>query len=85
MKADFSKRKTRDVEKYMNRRIGTRSNISFANTYSNATFTLDDNTSFYMKKYPGHLEIKLDKDENTNESYHRIRSICEGLKKELAK
>lgn len=85
MNADFSKRKTRDLEEYMDRKIGAGSNMSFANTQSDATFTLDDHTTFYMKKYPGHIEIKFDKDENSNEAYHRIRSMCEGFKKLLTK
>ncbi len=73
MNAHFSKSKTREVERYINRKIGKRSNMSFANTQSDATFTLDDNTKFYMRKAPGHIKIKLDKDENSYEAYHRIK------------
>ena len=85
MKAYFSKSKTRDVEEYMNKRIGEKSNISFINMGSDATFTLDDHTTFYMKKAPGRIEIKLDKNENSDEAYHRIKSMCEGIKKVLTK
>ena len=85
MKADFSKSKTRDVEEYMDRRIGGRSNISFVNSRIDGNLALNDYTTFYIKKYPGHIEIKPDKDENSYEGYHRIKSMCRGIKKILVK
>jgi len=80
MKAYFSKKKMRDVEEYLDRRIGSRSNMSFRNTRMDGTVSLDDDTKFYIKKAPGVLKIKLDKDENSNEAYHRIKDMCEGIK-----
>lgn len=85
MNAHFSKSKTREVEQYMDRMIGRGNNISFVNTQSDATFTLDDHSTFYMRKAPGHIKIKLDKYKNSEEAYQRIRSMCEGFKKVLAK
>ena len=85
MKADFSKSKTKDVEEYMDSRIGSRSSMSFANSQIDGQRALDDHTTFDIKKFPGHLEIKLDKDENSYEAYHRIKSMCEGMKKVLTK
>lgn len=84
MNAHFSKNRTREVEKYMDRSIGNRSNMSFVNSRIDGTLALDDHTSFYIKKYPGFLEIKLNKDENSDEAYHRIKAMCEGIKKGLA-
>ena len=83
MKAYFSKSKTRDVERYMDSRIGRRSNMSFVNSRIDGKLALDDHTTFYIKKYPGHIEIKLNKDENSPESYHQIKVMCEGIKKVL--
>ena len=40
-----------------------------------------DHTTFYIKKYAGFLEIKFDKDENSDEGYQRIKSMCDGIKK----
>ena len=80
MKARFSKNKTRDVEAYIDRRIGKKSNMSFARTEIDGTISLDDETKFYMQKSPGVLEIKLDKDENSEEAYYAIKSLCEGIK-----
>ncbi|MEO6454836.1 MAG: hypothetical protein ABIN97_12220 [Ginsengibacter sp.] len=85
MNANFSKSKTRHVEEYMDRKIGRRSNMSFVNSRIDGTLALADHTTFYIKKYPGHIEIKLDKDENTDEAYHRIKAMCEGLKEGLTK
>ncbi|SRR6266496_1317485 len=85
MKAHFSKIKTRDVEEYMNDRIGTRSSMSFLNTRIDGQLALDDHTTFYIKKYAGFLEIKLNKDENSDEAYQRIKSMCEGIKNIIVK
>ena len=85
MKAYFSENRTRDVEEYMDDKIGERSNMSFVNTRIDGQLSLDDRTQFYMKKSPGHVEIKLDKNENSNKSYQRIKSMCEGIKEVIAK
>jgi hypothetical protein len=79
MKAHFNKNKTRKVESYMNETIGDR-NMSFINTRITGQLALDDHTTFYIKKYAGFLEIKLDKRENSYESYQRMRAMCEGIK-----
>ena len=83
MNARFSKSKTRQVEQYIDSRIGKKSNMSFINTQIDGNIALDDQTNFYIKKSPGILRIKLDKYENSMEAYDRIRSMCEGLKKLL--
>ena len=81
MNAHFSKSKTRAVEEYMDSRIGTISNMSFVNSRINGKLALDDHTTFYIKKYPGFIKLKLDKDENSNQAYQRIKAMCEGIKK----
>jgi hypothetical protein len=85
MNADFSKSKTRAVEEYMDSRIGSRSKMSFVNSRIDGTLALDDHTTFYIKKYPGFIEIKLDKDQNSNDAYQRIKAMCEGIKKVIVK
>ena len=81
MHADFDARKTRSVDEYMNRMIGQRSRMSFVNSRIDGKLAFDDHTTFYIKKYPGLLEITLDKDANSSESYRRVRSMCEGIKR----
>ena len=80
MKAHFNKNKTRKVESYMDERIGDRIKMSFVKTRIDGQIALDDRTTFYIKKYPGFLEIKLDKEENSYQSYQRIRTMCEEIK-----
>lgn len=80
MVADFNNRKMREVEYYLNRELGSSNNISFSNTHTNATFTLDDQTTFYLRKHAGHIKIKLDKDENSRAAYRKMKSVCEGMK-----
>jgi len=81
MKAHFNKSKMREVEEYMNNKIGKRSNMSFTNSQIDGKISLDDHTTFYIKKYPGRLEIKLDKNQNSDDSYQQIKSMCQGIKK----
>ena len=80
MNAHFSKNRTRAVERYMNEKLGRQNGFSFTNTESDADFTLDDGTRFHLRKYPGHVAIKLDKSRNSDEAYHNIKSMCEGMK-----
>ena len=85
MNAYFPKNKTRDVGEYMDNKIGGGSNTSFVNSQIDATITLDDHATFYVKKFPGILEIKLDKNKNSDEAYHEIKAMCMGIKKLLIK
>lgn len=50
-----------------------------------ATLILDDNTRVYIRSREGRLKIKFNKEENSEESYERIRDMCEGIKELLAK
>jgi hypothetical protein len=85
MKAHFNKSKTRDVEKYMDDCIGKRSSMSFVNTRIDGQIALEDHTTFYIRKYPGLIEIKLDKNENSDEAYQRIKLMCEGMKEVIVR
>jgi len=85
MKAHFNKNKTRKVDNYIDERIGDQSNMSFVNTRIAGQIALDDHTIFYIKKYPGFLEIKFDKGENSYESYQRIKAMCQGIKEVIAR
>ena len=50
-----------------------------------ATLTLDDNTRVYIRSREGRLKIKFNKEENSEESYERVKDMCEGIKELLAK
>jgi hypothetical protein len=85
MLAHFNPAKTTDVDEFMDHKIGKRSNMSFLNSRIDGKIALDDHTTFYIKKSPGYLQIKLDKEENSIEAYERIKSMCEGIKKMISK
>ena len=83
MNAHFPRSQTRHVDEFMDDRIGRASKMSFVNSRIDGVITLDDRTKFYIRKSPGVLEIKFDKDENTEEAYHTIKSMCQEIKKVL--
>ncbi len=78
--ASYSKNKTVKVQRYLDERL--RSSESYSSEVGNYDLTevLNDDTKFYIRSAPGRLKIKLDKRENTEESYKRVKHICEGLK-----
>ena len=80
MNAWFPENRTRDVEEYMDDEIGRRSNVSFVHTRIDGRIGLDDHTTFFVKKFPGHIEIELDKRKNSYHAYREIKSVCEGIK-----
>lgn len=82
MKASFSRSKTGAVERYMDDMLAT-ANMSFRHTRIDGEIALDDNSYFYIKKRAGYLYIKLNKDENSDEAYYKIKSMCEGIKRVL--
>jgi hypothetical protein len=56
----------------------------FRNAKIDADVTLPDNTSIYVKSFPGLLEIKLDKEKNDVASYNKIKALAEGLKVKMS-
>jgi hypothetical protein len=80
MEADFNERKTKAVEAHISRYLGEKNNFSFSGTHMDALLTLDDHTSFRIKKLPGHVEIKLDKTENSSDGYRTVKTMCEDIR-----
>lgn len=83
MYANFSSSKTRDVDEYIDSRLGRLTNMSFVNSRINGTIALDDHTIFYIRKYPGFIRIKFDKYKNSDEAYENVKEMCEGIKEVL--
>ena len=79
MTAKFDPDKTAAVERLLNKEL-SRGDMSFTNTHLDGNMTLDDKSVFYIKKSPGFLHIKLDKDLNSDGIYYRIKSVCEEIK-----
>ncbi|HRI21800.1 MAG TPA: hypothetical protein PLA68_12645 [Panacibacter sp.] len=85
MSAYFNGNKTKKIHEYMDQHLGDHHNFSFANTTIDGSLTLDDRTTFYIKASDGDLEIKLDKEKNSYESYTRVKKMCEGIKEIIGK
>ena len=78
MTAKFKPDRTAAVERWLNKELAT-GDMSFAKTEIDGNITLDNQATFYMKKSPGFLNIKLDKEKNSVEIYRKVRSVCEGI------
>ena len=78
MTAKFNPDRTAAVERWLDKELST-GDVSFTNTEINGDITLDDKSVFYIKKSPGFLNIKLDKEKNSDVAYQKIRSVCEGI------
>ena len=78
MTAKFNPDKTAAVERWLDQELSA-GDMSFANTEIDGNITLDDKSVFYIKKSPGFLNIKLDKEKNSDATYKKLRSVCEGI------
>ncbi len=82
--ASFSKYKTAEVQYYINKSISPNDFFTSPHDHIDVFQELNDGTKFHLKSSPGKLKIRLDKRENSEASYLRIKDMCEGLKGVLA-
>jgi len=78
MTAKFNPERTTRVDKYLDQELAAGS-MSFVKTEIDGNITLDDKTTFYIKKSPGYLNIKFDKEKNSEQAYAKIKSVLEGI------
>jgi len=78
MTAKFNPDRTAAVERWLDKELAT-GDVSFTKTEIDGNITLDNQATFYMKKSPGFLNIKLDKEKNSDADYKKIRAVCEGI------
>ena len=78
MTAKFNPDRTTRVEKYLEQELASGS-MSFVNTEMDGNITLDDKTTFYIKKSPGYLNIKFDKEKNSEQAYAKLKSVLDGI------
>jgi hypothetical protein len=84
MDASYRKNQTHKVRAYLNEHLLNNTVATFKSKSMDEEITLDDNTTFYINSYPGELKIKIDKTENSDESFEKVRQVCEDLKDILA-
>jgi len=78
MTAKFNPDRTAAVERWLDKELAS-GDVSFTNTEIDGNITLDNQATFYIKKSPGFLNIKLDKEKNSDAMYQKVRSVCEGI------
>src|SRR6186713_180187 len=78
MTAKFNPDRTLAVERWLDKEFSS-VDASFSNTQIDGNITLDNQAIFYMKKSPGFLNIKLDKEKNSEAVYRKVRSACEEI------
>ena len=78
MTAKFNPGKTGKVDRYLDKGLPS-GNMSFVNIEMDGDIILDNKTTFYIKKSPGYLNIKFDKEKNSEEAFTKIKSVLEGI------
>ena len=78
MTAKFNPDRTVAVERWLDKEFSS-GELSFSNTRISGNITLDNQATVYIKKSPGFLNIKLDKEKNSEAIYRKIRSVCEEI------
>lgn len=84
MEADYRKNQSHAVQVYLNNHLLNNRGVSIHNGFVDDEITLDDKTTFYINTNPGELSIRINKNENSEESCERVKQICEELKQILA-
>lgn len=77
--AYFDESKTGKVQAYINDAVSPAGVFNSRDHKLNTIATLDDKTTFHINASPGKLTITLNKKENTQAAYHRIKKIGEGV------
>lgn len=77
--AKFDKHKTKRVQDFINAKMAPAT--SATGNHVDITTKLADNTQFKLEESPGKVRIEFDKEANSEASYHRVKYMCEGIKK----
>lgn len=78
--AKYNERKTKKIKRFVNAQMAPAGSVTGDYVHIKELI-LEDNTQIELEESPGKILIKLDKDRNSDASYHRIKSMCEKLKK----
>ncbi|GAB2629567.1 hypothetical protein GCM10027035_24700 [Emticicia sediminis] len=80
--ASFNEDKSEAVAQYMDEYLDQK---IFENAQVNAAMRLNDGTQIYAKTDDGEVKIRLNKQDNSRESYEKIKKMGEGIKRILTK
>lgn len=84
MRASYDEDLTDEVQRVINTHLKHNHSNALVRWNTEKEITLDDGTVVYIKAKPGRLKIKVDKTENPEEGYERVREMCDEIKDVLA-
>ncbi|GAB3960723.1 hypothetical protein GCM10028805_58570 [Spirosoma harenae] len=76
--AKYDKKKSQRIQDFINDKMAPSNKVE--GDHVDISTTLDDHTSFELEEYPGEVRIKLDKGDNSDASYQRVKAIGDGIK-----
>lgn len=82
--ASYNEKKTGKIENLINEKIAPTRLEWSGDDDIDVTTILEDKTRFHLESSPGELKIKLDKTQNSRDSYLRIKEMCEEIKDIIA-
>lgn len=85
MCASYDRNKTHKIQRLLDRELDIDLNNSWGTRHADRVITLDDQTTFHLRSFPGELRISVDKRENQDGSFDRIKDVCEDIKEALGK
>ncbi|WP_199138737.1 hypothetical protein [Pedobacter sp. ASV12] len=80
--ASYPERKSKYVVDYVERTLKD-DRIFDAAEKKDAEIVLGDGSRFYLKAYPGYVEIDFKKNKNSFTSYQKLKELCAGVKDTL--
>jgi hypothetical protein len=78
--AEFPKRKTEQVIKYINTTLNEEKLFTDPNEQKDTIISLGDTVRFHLVSEPGYIEIKFRKTDNPPSSYKKLEQMCMGIK-----
>ncbi|MEX6687260.1 hypothetical protein QTN47_07125 [Danxiaibacter flavus] len=82
--ASYNDKKTGKIENLINEKIAPTRLEWSGDDDIDVTTVLEDKTKFHLESSPGELRIRLDKTENSRDSYLKIKEMCEEIKDIIA-
>jgi uncharacterized protein YxeA len=81
VEATYGRAQSRKILSYIDAQLSK--SKQFRHARMDGDIELDDHTKLYIKTRPGHLIIKVNKNDNDSASVERIKELSEGIKLRL--
>jgi hypothetical protein len=84
MNAAYHPNQTARVQRFIQSQLQPATIFKNTNSDVDVNAVLSDDTKLYIKSNKGSLQIKLNKEDNSEASYYRIKKMCEDVKDLIA-